>query len=85
MRVTDLKGDTNFTLQISVGREGSKAWAMSFVPYFSLPPPHLAFLTWGDFQVRPRFACFTIPSEKMKDYSTAWKLKFRGRFWTFYI
>ena len=58
----------------SVGREGSKALALSVVPYFSLSPPYLAILTWGDFQARSRFACFTIPSEKMRDYSQSTRI-----------
>ena len=41
MGLIDLKGDTNFTLQNQsaappVGRERSKAWALSVVPHFSL-------------------------------------------------
>ena len=44
----------------SVGREGSKAWALSVVPHFSLSPPRLAFLAWGDFHARSRFARSTI-------------------------
>ena len=35
----------------SVGREGSKAWALSVVPHFSLSPPRVAFRSlfypWG--------------------------------------
>ena len=63
MRLIDLEGDTNFTPK-SVGREGSKAWALSVVPHFSLSPPRLAFLAWGDFHARSRFARSTIPKEK---------------------
>ena len=44
----------------SVGREGSKAWALSVVPHFSLSPLRLAFLVWGDFHARS-----TIPEEKL--------------------
>ena len=47
----------------SVGREGSKAWALSVVPHFSLSPPRLAFLAWGDFHARSRFARSSIPEE----------------------
>ena len=43
----------------SVGREGSKGWALSVVPHFSLSPPRLAFLAWSDFHARS-----TIPEEK---------------------
>ena len=56
----DLEGDTNFTLQNQVGREGSKAWALSVVPHFSLSP----FLAWGDFHAHSRFARSTIQEEK---------------------
>ena len=31
---------------------------------FSLSPPCLAFLAWGDFNARSRFARSTIPEEK---------------------
>ena len=48
----------------SVGSEGSKPWALSVVPHFSLSPPRLAFLAWGDFHARSRFARSTIPKEK---------------------
>ena len=48
----------------SVGREGSKAWALSVVPHISLSRPHLAFLAWGDFHARSRFARSTIPEER---------------------
>ena len=48
----------------SVGRERSKTWALSVVPHFSLSPPRLAFLAWGDFHARSRFARSTIPEEK---------------------
>ena len=65
MRFIDLKGDTNFTLQNQhVGRERSKASALSEVPHFSLSPPRLEFLAWGDFHARSRFARSTIPEEK---------------------
>ena len=42
----------------------SKGWALSAVPHFSLSPPRLAFLAWGDFHARSRFARSTIPEEK---------------------
>ena len=48
----------------SVGREGSKAWALSVVPHFSLSPGRLAFLTWGDFHTCSHFARSSIPEEK---------------------
>ena len=34
------------------------------VPHFSLSPPRLAFLAWGDFHARSRFTRTTIPEEK---------------------
>ena len=48
----------------SIGREGSKAWALSVVPHFSLSPHVSPFLAWGDFHARSCFACSTIPEEK---------------------
>ena len=48
----------------SVGREGSKAWALYVGPHFSLSPLRLAFLVWGDFHARSRLARFSIPEEK---------------------
>ena len=47
MHLIDLEGDMNFTLQNSVGREWSKAWALSVVPHFSLSPPRVAFSRVG--------------------------------------
>ena len=46
----------------SVGRQGSKAWALSMVPHFSLSPPRFTFLEWGDYACS-RFARSTIPEE----------------------
>ena len=43
-------------------REGSKSWALSMVPHFSLSPPRFAFLAWGDYTCS-RFARSTIPEE----------------------
>ena len=48
----------------SVSREGSKAWALSVVPHFSLSPPRLSFLAWGVFHASSCFARSTIPEEK---------------------
>ena len=48
----------------SVGHEGSKAWALSVDPHFSLSPAHLAFLTWGDFHTCSHFARSSIPEKK---------------------
>ena len=65
MHLIDLKDDKSFTLKTrSVGREESKAWALSVVPHFSLSPWCLTFLMWGDtmyFHVHLRFARSTIP------------------------
>ena len=65
MPLIDLKDDKNFTLQNQwVGREESKAWALSVVPNFSLSRPRLAFLMWGDtmyFHMHLHFARSTIP------------------------
>ena len=65
MSLIDLKDDKNFTLQNQgVSREESKAWALSVVPNFSLSPPRLAFLMWGDtmyFHMHLHFARSTIP------------------------
>ena len=65
MRLIDLKDDKNFILQNrSVGCEESKAWALSVVPHFSLSPPCLAFLLWGDtmyLHMHLHFALSTIP------------------------
>ena len=64
MCLIDLKDDKNFTLQNrSVSREESKAWAVRS-PSFSLSPPRLAFLMWGDtmyFHMCLRIAHSTIP------------------------
>ena len=48
----------------SFGREGSKAWALSVVPHFSLSLPSLVFLAWGDFHACSHFARCTIPEEE---------------------
>ena len=32
--------------------------------HFSLSPPRLAFLAWGDFHARSRFSRSTVPEEK---------------------
>ena len=64
MRLIDLEGDTNFTLQNQSAVKGQKAWALSVVPHISLSRPHLAFLAWGDFHARSRFARSTIPKER---------------------
>ena len=43
---------------------GTTDKAQTVVPHFS-PPPRLAFLAWGGFHARLRFARSTIPEEKM--------------------
>ena len=55
-----------YELQIpkSFGREGSKAWALSVVPLFSVSLPSLVFLAWGDFHACSHFAPCTIPEEE---------------------
>ena len=63
MCLIDFKGYTNFTLQ-NQSAVNVKAWALSAVPHFSLSLPRLAFLAWGDFRTRSRFARSTIPVEK---------------------
>ena len=50
----------------SVGCKRSKTWALSVVPHFSLSPPRLAFLAWGDFHARSRFARSYYPRGKMR-------------------
>ena len=42
MRLIDLEGDTNFTLQNQSAVKGQKLWALSVVPHFSLSPPRVA-------------------------------------------
>ena len=53
----------------SVGREGSKAWALSVVPHFSLSPPHVAFSRVGWFSRALTFRSLYYPWGKMGDYS----------------
>ena len=48
----------------SVGREGSKAWALSVVSYFSLSPAHLALSHLGWFSHVLTFCSSTIHEEK---------------------
>ena len=49
---------------------------MSVVPHFSLSPPRVAFLAWGDFHAHSRFARSIIPEEK---WGTTPSLRLRGR------
>ena len=53
----------------SVGREGSKAWALSVVPHFSLFPPRAAFSHVGWFSRVLAFRLFYYLWGKMGDYS----------------
>ena len=75
MHLIDLKDDKNFTLQNQwVGREESKAWALSVVPNFSLNSPlRLAFLmTVGWYNVFSHafaFCSLYYPWGKLRDYS----------------
>ena len=48
----------------SFGHEGSKAWALSVVPHFSLSLLSLVFLAWCAFHACLRLAHCTIPEEK---------------------
>ena len=64
MRSIDLEEDTKFTLQKSVGREGSKAWACLQSLIFLSPRRVSPFIAWGDFHARSSFARSTIPEEK---------------------
>ena len=49
----------------SVGREGSKAWALSVVPHFSLSPPRVAFSRVGWFSRALAFRSLYYPRGKM--------------------
>ena len=49
---------------------------MSVVPHFSLSPPRVAFLAWGDFHAHSRFARSIIPEEK---WGTTPSLRLCGR------
>ena len=48
----------------SVGREGSKAWALSVAPHFSLSPPRVAFSCVGWFSRVLAFHTLYYPWEK---------------------
>ena len=49
----------NHPTRENVTRDGERE-----IFHFSLSPSRLAFLAWGDFHARSRFACSTIPEEK---------------------
>ena len=53
----------------SIGREGSKAWALSVVPHFSLSPPRVTFSCVGWFSRALAFRLLYYPWGKMGDYS----------------
>ena len=53
----------------SVGREGSKAWALSVVPHFSLSPPRVAFSCVGWFSRALAFRSLFYPWGNIGDYS----------------
>ena len=53
----------------SVGREGSKAWALSVVPHFSLSPPRVALSRVGWFSRALAIRSLYYPWGKMGDYS----------------
>ena len=52
-----------------VGREGSKAWALSVVPHFSLSPPRVAFSRVGWFSRALAFRSLYYLWGKMRNYS----------------
>ena len=56
MRLINLEGDTK-----SVGREGSKALALSVVPQFSLSPLRVAFSRVGQFSRELAFHSLYYP------------------------
>ena len=54
-------------MKITSGEKAETRWGegkMRDVLHFSLSPPRVAFLAWGDFHARLRFARSTIPEEK---------------------
>ena len=60
MRLIDLEGDTNFTLQNQSTVKGDAHIFLIFLSPRRVSP----FLAWGDFHARSRFARSTIPEEK---------------------
>ena len=64
MRLIDLEGDTNFTLQNQSAVKGQKLGlclqSLIFLSLRRVSP----FLAWGNFHARSRFARSTIPEEK---------------------
>ena len=64
MRLIDLEGDTNFTLQNQSAVKGQQL-RLCLYPLIFLSPRRVApFLAWIDFHTRLRFARSTIPQEK---------------------
>ena len=66
MRLINLEGDTNFTLQTQ--SEGSKAWALSVVPHFSLYRCVSPF-SRGEIFKRTRVSFALVSLRKNADYS----------------
>ena len=64
MRLIDLEGDTNFTLQNQSAVKGQKLGLCLQSLIFLSPRRVSPFLAWGDFHARSRFARSTIPEEK---------------------
>ena len=66
MRLINLEGDTNFTLQNQ--SEGSKAWALSVVPHVSLYRCVSPF-SRGEIFTRTRVSFALVSLRKNGDYS----------------
>ena len=67
--LTDFHGRANQSSALLEQRISSKAWAFSVVPHFSLSLRRVpAFLAWGDFHARSRFARSTIPEGKWAQF-----------------
>ena len=63
MRLIDLEGDTNFTLQNQSAVKGQKLGLCLQSLIFLSPRRVSPFLAWGDFHARSRFARSSIPEE----------------------
>ena len=64
MRLIDLEGDTNFTLQNQSAMKGQKLGLCLQSLIFLSPRRVSPFLAWGDFHARSRFARSTISLRK---------------------
>ena len=53
--------ETRARVKITSREKGQTRWRERKLS----PPRYLAFLAWGDFHARSRFACSTIPEEKL--------------------